>query len=173
MSEILNQTMNQTLNQTITTATNDVINTFLGHTIPVTGNPIYDIYILTLIISLFITLVNKYMSDQKKIKALRAELKILQKKMRKEMAKDPKKAQIMQKEIMKKNFENMKYAFNPKIMLITMVPLMFIFISVRQFYSPFGDILNVFGLTTFGWLGTYIIFSIINSMILKKVLDVA
>ena len=113
------------------------------------------------------------MSDQKKIKALRAEMKVLQKKMRKEMTKDPKKAKIMQSEIMKKNFENMKLAFNPKIMLITMVPLIFIFISVSQFYSPFGDILNVFGLTTFGWLGTYIVFSIINSIVLKKVLDVA
>lgn len=165
--------MNETINQTIITTSNNVSNTFFGHTLPLTGNPMYDIFILTFFTALFITLVNKYLSDQNKIKALRKEMKSLQKEMKEKLKEDPKKAQKIQQEIMKKNFENMKHAFNPKIMLITMVPLTFVFIAVRQYYSPFGEFFNFFGLTHFTWLGTYILFSIINSMILKKILDVA
>lgn len=165
--------MNETLNQTVSVITNTTIPTFLGHTVPITISPLIDIYLITLITSLFITLVNKYLSDQVKIKSLRVEMKELQKKMKKTMKKDPSKAQELQKEIMKKNFENMKHAFNPKIMIITMIPLMFVFLTVKNTYSPFGEFFNVFGLTTFGWLGTYIVFSLINSILLKKVLDVA
>ena len=87
--------------------TNQTVQVVLGHTLPLTATPTFDIYIITLVVSLFMTLTHKYMSDQIAIKALRAEMKVLQKKMRKVMSKDPKKAQMLQKEIMKKNLENM------------------------------------------------------------------
>jgi len=164
--------MNDTINTTISTIINQTP-AFLGITAPITQSPIIDIYIITLITSLFITLVNKHMSDQETIKKTRKELKSLQKEMREVMKKDPKKAQTIQQQIMKKNLENMKHAFNIKIMMITMIPLSLVFILIRQLYSPFGEFFNFFGITTFGWLGTYIVFSIINSMILKKALDVA
>ncbi len=141
--------------------------------VPVTWSPTIDIFIISFFVALFTTLINKYMSDQKKIKKTRKEMKELQKKLRETMKKDPKKAQEIQQEIMKKNFENMKFAFNPKIMMITMIPLMGVFIGIKSLYGNLGEFFNVFGITQFGWLGTYIVFSIINSMILKKVLDVA
>jgi len=147
--------------------------TMLGQTLPITISPIIDIYVLSIITSLFITLVNKYLSDQKTIKRVRAEMKELQKKMRKVMKEDPKKAQLLQKEIMKKNMENFKFAFNPKIMIITFIPAIYIFMLVKNNYSSFGNILNVFGFFSVGCVGTYIIFSIINSILLKKILDVA
>jgi len=173
----MNDTINQTLNQTIISNINDTTNSsllFMGQTFPITSSPTYDIILITIVAALFITLVNKYLSDQVKIKALRSEMKDLQKKMRKLMSKDPAKAKKMQGEIMKKNMENMKHAMNPKIMLITMVPLLGVFMFVSKYYSQFGEFFTPFnGFVMWGWLGTYIFFSIISSIIMKKVLDVA
>lgn len=165
--------INETINQTINTTLQNTTTTVLGYSAPFTTSPIMDIFLITVVTSLFVTLVNKYLGDQIKVKALRKEMKTLNKKMREIMKTDPKKAQILQKEIMKKNMENMKHAFNPKIMLTTMIPLMAMFMYVRAIYTPFGEFFNFFGFTTFGWLGTYLVFSIINSIIIKKVLDVA
>lgn len=159
--------MNETINQTV-----QKIPEVLGITMPFTNSPIVDIFLLTILTALFTTLVRKYMTDQIAIRALRKEMKDLQKKMRETMKKDPSKAQILQKQIMKKNMENMKTEMNPKIMLTTMVPMLFVFFIARELYGPFGEFLNL-GFTTFGWLGTYILFSIITSIAMKKVLDVA
>ena len=112
------------------------------------------------------------MTDQVKIKALRSEMKLLSKKARDLIKKNPKKSQEIQKEIMKKNFENMKEFFNPKIILISMLPLLIVFFLTKKFYEPLGDFLPLL-FFDFGWLGTYILFTLINSIWLKKVLDVA
>lgn len=172
MNETINETLNQTLNVTGQEALNQSA-TLFGYTAPFTTSPTLDIYLLTLVVSLFITLTNKYMTDQVKIKALRKEMKDLQKKVREAMTKDPKKAQKMQQDMMKKNMENMKHTMNPKIMLITMVPLMIVFSFVGKLYSDFGEFFNFLGMTEFGWLGTYIVFSIVNSILMKKILNVA
>ncbi|MDA3855731.1 MAG: hypothetical protein PF569_05705 [Candidatus Woesearchaeota archaeon] len=164
----MNETINETINQTI-----QKIPELFGSTLPVTSSPILDIYLITLLTSSFITLVNKYMSDQTKIRALKVEMKDLRKEHRELMIKDPKKAQKIQQAMMKKNLENMKHTMNPKIMIITMLPMLFLIGILRQYYGPFGEFFNFLGFTMFGWLGTYIVFSIINSLILKKVLDVA
>lgn len=137
-----------------------------------TMSPILDIFLISLAGSLFVTLVNKYLSDQVKIKALREEMKELRKKSKEVMMKDPKKAQIIQQQMMQKSLENMKHSMNPKIMLTTMIPMLLLLGFVKKYYSPFGEFLNL-GFTTFGWLGSYIVFSIISSIILKKLLDVA
>ena len=122
----MNETINQTINQTAT---------LFGHSPPFAGNPIIDIFLITLVIVLFTTLINKYMTDQVKIKTLRKEMKELQKKMRETMKTDPKKAQTLQQEIMKKNMENMKHAMNIKVMLITMLPLLVVFSFVGKLYG--------------------------------------
>ena len=163
----MNHTVNQTINQTVIEQTK-----IMGIAPPFTSSYVLDIYIITLIVALAVTLINKYLTDQTKIKALRKEMKDLQKKMRSEMTKNPEKAQQMQKDLMKKNMENMKQSMNPKIMLATMLPLLIVISFVSQVYGPYGQFFNL-GFTTFGWLGTYITFSIINSLLLKKVLDVS
>ena len=144
-----------------------------GMEVPITGYLTFDIFLITLVASLFITIVNKYLSDQVAIKALKKEMKVNQKKMRKLMTKDPQKAQKMQKEHMGKSMQMMKHTMNPKIMLITMGPMMIMFFYVRTIYGPCGEFFNFFGMTTFTWFGTYLTFSIINSIIMKKLLDVA
>lgn len=165
--------MNDTLNETVTNAVNEtVVPLILGHSVPISSSPLIDIAMLALVGALFTTLVNKFLSDQVKIKALRAEMKTLQKKVRDMMKKDPKKAQALQGEIMKKNMENMKHAMNPKIMIVTMIPMLFLFFFIRTHYGHFGEFWNL-GFTEFGWLGTYFVCSIFFSIFLKKVLDVA
>lgn len=163
----MNNTINETLSQVSIQAPQ-----ILGMALPLTNSPAVDIFIITIFSSLFVTLINKFFSDQVAIKALRKDMKDLQKKARDAMKNDPKKAQQLQQQIMKKNLENMKHAMNPKIMLMTMLPMLLLFIFVKQYYGAFGNILDL-GFTEFTWLGTYILFSIINSILLKKVLDVA
>ena len=162
INQTLNLTVNESLNQTA----------YLSNFVPFAIHPAVDIFIITLFVSLFTTLINKYMTDQIKIKALRGEMKNLSKKYKDLIRKNPKKAQEIQKEIMKKNFENMKEFFNMKIILITMLPLLFVFLWVKKAYSPFGDFLPL-GFFEFGWFGTYLLFAIVNSIWIKKVLDVA
>lgn len=159
----------ESLNATSLNATS-----LLGINIPFSGFVLLDIYLITLVVALFTTIITKYMTDQISIKALRKDLKDSQKKMREIMVKDPKKAQELQQKIMKKNFELMKHSMNIKMLLITMAPLLIVFTLVGRLYPSelFPVILNL-GFVSFAWLGTYIIFSIINSIILKKVLDVA
>ena len=170
MNESVNQTINETITQKITE------NIYMGQTLPFTSYIVLDIFIITLFVALFMTLINKYMTDQTRIKALRKEMKDLQKKFKETMKKDPAKAQKIQQEIMKKSFENMKHSMNIKVMLITMAPLLLVFSIVAKAYGPFGEFFHLIPFwewTNWGWLGTYIFFSLINSIALKKVLDVA
>ena len=160
--------MNDTINETATTTSTEIA----GISIPFTTIPAFDIFLLSLATSAFITIVNKHFTDQAKIKALRKEMKDMQKKLREKMKEDPDKAKEIQQEIMKKNFETMKQSFRPQVFLITGIPLLFVFMFIAGNYGQFGDILNL-GLFEVGWLGSYIIFSIANSIILKKVLNVA
>ncbi|MFW6285899.1 MAG: hypothetical protein ACOC16_01890 [Nanoarchaeota archaeon] len=171
MNESFNNIVNSSINQTINDSISQVP-LFLGISAPLTMSPLLDILIIAFIGSAFVTIINKYLSDQVKIRALRAEMKDLKKKSRKYMVKDPQKAQAIQQEMMKKSFESMKHAMNPKVLIITMIPMLLLIGLVKNLYSPFGDILNL-GFVQFAWLGTYIVFSIIWSIALKKLLDVA
>ncbi len=168
----MNQTINETLSAVVTQST------YKGISLPITPYVALDIFIITFIVALFMTIINKYMTDQITIKALRKEMKELQKKFKETMQKDPAKAQKIQQEIMKKSLENMKHSMNLKVMLVTMIPLLLVFSLVSKAYGPFGEFFNLFSFldwqwSLWGWLGTYIFFSIVNSLILKKVLDVA
>jgi uncharacterized membrane protein (DUF106 family) len=166
-ANLVNSTINQTANQTTSQ-----IPIILGSSLPLTFSPVLDIVIISFLVSAFVTLVNKFLGDQTKIKALKEEMKELKKKSRKLMTKDPKKAQQVQQEMMQKTMENMKHSMNPKIILTTAIPMILFLGLVRNLYAPFGNILDL-GFTQFTWLGTYLIASIIWSMLLKKVLDVA
>ena len=144
----------------------------LDFLVPLTAYPLLDIYLFSLAVALFITLVNKHFTDQEKIRALRAEMKELQKNMREVAAKKPEKARQIQQDIFQKNLEILKSNLRPKIMLINMIPALFILLHIANGYAHYGDLLYL-GLFEFAWLGSYITFSIVNSLILKKLLNVA
>lgn len=163
--------LNDSLNTTLQNVTQE-IPTFIGLTTPFSYSPLIDIAIISFIAAVFTTLLNKYLTDQVAIKALREEMKKKQKDMRAMMKTNPQKAQKMQMDIMQKNMELMKHSFNFKVMAITLIPMIYVFTQVRSAYAQYPEILNL-GFTTFGWLGTYLILAIVSSIILKKALKVA
>ena len=83
----------------------------------------------------------------------------------KEHKEDAGKMMEIQKEAMEKNIKYMKHTFVP--MILTFLPIIIIFGWIKLTYDPFGKIFFMFG-----WLGTYIIFSIIFSYGLRKALKV-
>lgn len=86
--------------------------------------PFWGLVILALLISLIVTLVYKYFTNQETMKKLKNEQKSMQQKM-KELRSNPEEMMKVQKEAMKLNFEYMKHSFKP--MLITMLPVLIIF----------------------------------------------
>ncbi|MCH8519218.1 MAG: hypothetical protein LAT82_00495 [Nanoarchaeota archaeon] len=177
-----NISLNETMSDVTTTSFNSTIETmssnmssvptFIFLEVPFTTGPLLDIFIISLIAALFTTLLNKYLTDQVTIKALRVEMKKKQKEMREMLKKNPQKAQAMQSDLMKKNMEIFKHSFNIKILVITLIPLLYIFTQIRAGYIHYDVILNL-GFVSFGWLGSYIILTIICSIALKKILNVA
>lgn len=94
------------------------------------------ILIISAVITLLTTIAYKYLTDQKKMKALRKEMKQYQKKIKELSKEDPKKAMAVQKEMMEKNMELMKQSFKPT--LYTLIPLLIIFgwLNAHMAYMP-------------------------------------
>ncbi len=123
------------------------------------------IIIITFIITLLTTLVYKYFTDQEALKKVKEDNKRLQQEM-KDHKGDVKKMAELQKEVFQKGFiEPMKHQWKP--LLITFLPFILIFGWLRVTYANAGDIF-----LGMGWFGTYIIFSILFSMVLRKILNV-
>jgi uncharacterized membrane protein (DUF106 family) len=86
--------------------------------------PFWGLLLLSLVISLIITVIYKYTTDQNMMKQLKDEIKEFQKEI-KELRSNPEKAMQVQKEAMK---TNMKYmSMSMKATLITFIPIIFIF----------------------------------------------
>lgn len=83
------------------------------------------ILIVAFVITMIITLVYKFTTDQKKMKKLKEGMKESQKKLKELSKTDPQKAMGMQKEAMKGNMEYMKSSF--KSTLYTLIPIIIIF----------------------------------------------
>jgi len=127
---------------------------------------LYGIIIISFIIALITTLVYKYFTDQTALKQLKEDNKKLQEEMKNAKG-DVKKMADLQKQALQKGFlEPMRHQLKP--LIITFIPFILIFGWLRTTYANTGPIF--FGY--FGWFGTYIIFSIIFTTILRKLLKV-
>ena len=82
--------------------------------------PIWAIVILSFVVSLFITLIYKVVTDQEKMKSLKDDMKKFQKQMR-EHKDDTQKVMKLQKQAMEKNMQYMVQSFKPT--LITFIPI--------------------------------------------------
>lgn len=122
--------------------------------------------IIILVISLIMTLVQKYATDQKTLKELKAEQKILQEEMKKYKNHPEKIAELSKKQ----------FAFVPKTMKLSMRPIMFTGIPLILFFRWFIDFFAVIGdfkfFGIFSWFWFYLIGSIIFSSILRKFMKV-
>ncbi|HII17327.1 TPA: DUF106 domain-containing protein [Candidatus Woesearchaeota archaeon] len=87
-------------------------------------DPVWAIIIITFIITLIITVIYKFSTDQGAMKSLKQEMKDIQKQMR-EVKDDPKKVMELNKVSMQKAGEQMRHSLKP--MLITMLPILIIF----------------------------------------------
>tara|TARA_Y100000310_G_scaffold242508_1_gene246672 strand:+ start:3886 stop:4431 length:546 start_codon:yes stop_codon:yes gene_type:complete len=129
-------------------------------------NTVWGMTLLIFIISVFMTLTQKYGTDQATLKELKAEQKVLQAQM-KEFKHDP--AKVM--ELQKKQFEfiplMMKHSMRP--IVYTGIPLILFFRWFMDYFAPLEGF-RFFGF--FSWFWYYLIVSIIFSSILRKVLKV-
>ena len=126
----------------------------------------FGMLIIVFVIGLVTTIVQKYATDQKTLKELKAEQKILQKEMKK-YKEHPEKLM----ELQKKQFE-----FLPKTMKLSMramiftgVPFILFFRWFMDFFSAIGDP-KFFGFLSWFWF--YLIFTIVFSSVFRKVFDV-
>jgi len=128
-------------------------------------NVTYGFLVLIFIITLITTIAQKYLTDQKTMREMKAEQKKLNEEM-KEFKNDP--AKMM--ELQKKSFE-----FMGPMMKLSMRPMMFTGVPLILFFRWFMDIFTTLGnpkFWIFSWFWFYLIISIIISSILRKVLDV-
>lgn len=97
--------------------------------------PVYVILLISFLISLLVTLVYKWTTDQELMKSLKDDIKRHQQEMKK-LRNDPSKMMKVQKEAMDKNMKYMMHSF--KSTLITFVPLILIFgwLNASFAYDP-------------------------------------
>lgn len=126
--------------------------------------------LISLVLSFGFTLVYKFITNQALIKEYKAELKKFQEKMKA----NPEQAAEIQKQSMSINLKLMKESFKP--MLYTIIPFFAIFAWLKYVFIVDGVSLIVLPLPFWeghlGWLGTYIIFSLVFSTLSRKLLKV-
>ena len=129
-------------------------------------NLTYGMIIIIFLITLATTIIQKYATDQKSIKEMKAEQKKLQKEM-KEHKDNPSK-------MMEFNKKQMEMFW--KMMPMTMRPVIYTGVPIVLFFRWFFDYFLVAGnpkfFGIFTWFWFYIIVSIIFSIILRKLLKV-
>lgn len=136
----------------------------------VTAQPAMFIIVASFFIALLITFIYKYTSNQMEMKRLREELKGLQGTM-KEHKGNAEKMMEVQKDLAGKNLEYMKHSFKP--MFYTFIPVIIIFWWLGSLYKSIPVVLTIPGVGwNLSWVWTYIIFSFVFSMILRKALKV-
>lgn len=128
-------------------------------------SPLTGIIFVSFILTLLSTLAYKLFTDQKLMKDVKDEMKDIRKEM-KEFAHDPAKVAELQKRSLEKSANQMKQSFKP--MLITIIPFLLVFNWLRTEY----EVLTVNFLGISSWFWTYFIFTIIFSIVLRKLLKV-
>ena len=131
-------------------------------------SPIVGIIFIAFLLSLLSTLSWKFLTDQVLLKSLR-EKNAKAREETKKYRDDPKKLAELNSKMAREALEDMKLQYKQSIkpMIATLIPFAFVFIWIRKTYEPLGAVF--LGL---GGIWTYIIFSIVFSMILRKVMKV-
>jgi len=135
-------------------------------------SPLVSIIVFSLIITAILTYLYKILINQKKSQELKERQKELQAKLKGE--KDPAKLAGIQQEMMKISMDNLRLTMKP--MLITFLPLLGVFAGLKWLYMDAAKVGNIINWgakipivdTGGGWLFCYIIFSLIFSIILRK-----
>ncbi|MFH0868892.1 MAG: EMC3/TMCO1 family protein [archaeon] len=143
---------------------------FLGHL-----NPFWGIFLISVILSLATTLVYRYVTDQQLIKQCKDDTKKYQEQL-KQCKSDPAKQMEIQKQMMPLQSNMMMQQMKPT--LITLLPFLAIFWLLGRWYNTLAVVPLPFHVplshltTGLGWVGTYIIFSMVFTTLFRKVLKV-
>ena len=95
-------------------------------------SPLASITVISFILSIFITIAYKFMTNQSVMKQLKDEMKESQKQA-KELKHEPQKAMAAQKKAMETNMKYMMQSFKP--MIITFIPLILVFGWLNAHYG--------------------------------------
>ena len=129
-------------------------------------NLVLGMLILVFVIALITTLVQKYATDQESLRELKKEQKILQEEMKKYKEHPEKLIELQKKQL----------EFIPKTMKLSMRGIVYTAIPFILFFRWFYDFFTAMGDPKFfgflSWFWFYLIFSIIFSTILRKVMKV-
>lgn len=124
------------------------------------ANPKVSIAIFSVFVTSASTLVQKHFTDQEHLKALKKRQKEIQKEIKK--TKEPSVMQELNSEMLQLTGTMFKSSMKP--MFVTMIPFLILFTWLRSIYVP------VMGTS---WIWYYLGYSVLASMILRKVLKVA
>ncbi len=115
------------------------------------------------IITLFITIVQKYTVDNETLKQLKGEQKKIQEDM-KLLKEHPEKLMQLQKQSMEKAGE--MFSLSMKSFSYTAIPIILFFRWFSDYFGAFNPPLKILGFLS--WFWAYLIFSIIFSIIFRK-----
>lgn len=122
--------------------------------------------IIVLLISLITILVQKYCTDQKALKELRKEQKILQEEMKKYKEHPEKMAELSKKQL---EFVPKTFKLTSRAIMFTGIPFILFFRWFHDFFTLIGDP-KFFGFLSWFWF--YLIATMIFSSIFRKLLKV-
>lgn len=124
------------------------------------ASPKYSIAIFSVVVTLISTLAQKWLTNQEHLRSLKKRQKEIQKELKK--CKDHNLMQELNMEMMKLTGVMFKSSMKP--MFVTIIPFLILFAWLRGIYMPImGN----------SWIWYYIGFSIVASIVLRKVLKVA
>jgi uncharacterized membrane protein (DUF106 family) len=129
-------------------------------------NADFGMIIIAGVIGLIIILVQKYTTDQKTLREIKKEQKLLQEEIKKYKHDQEKFLELNKKQI----------SLLPKTMDITLRPIFYTSIPIILFFRWFNDYFTVNPVKLFGflsWIWAYLILSIIFTSIFRKVFNVA
>ncbi len=126
----------------------------------------FALMVISFILTLITTLIYKYATDQELMKSMKEEMKLLKEESKK-FREDPKKMMEINKQMWEKSMKQMSQSWKP--MLFTFIPVIFIFSWLRAYYTALGNPAVFFGLS---WIWSYIIFSLVFNLALRKLLRV-
>ena len=127
-----------------------------------TANPKISIAIFSVLVTLVSTLVQKWLTNQEHLKSLKKRQKEIQKELKN--CKDGCVMKELNAEMMKLTGVMFKSSMKP--MLVTIVPFLFLFSWLRGIYGADAVLGG-------SWIWYYLGYSVVASMILRKVLKVA
>ena len=131
--------------------------------------PLTTITLVAMMVSLMITVVNKFAVDQNVIREIKKQIKKYQKEMKANRNNIDKMKEIQPK-MMELSMKQMKMSFKP--MLYYFLPLILVFSWLKKTMVGVVVLPLAFWPGHLGWLGSYILLSILFSTVFRKLLKV-